>query len=124
MKKDPKTKNKKRTGKGKAKKKFKFKSKVYVWGGMTADKDNSGEWRFARVPEDISAKIIEMQKGRPRRGWGAVYAKAKVKKSEWVTSIFPDWHSPTYILPLKKQIRYQENLYDGITITISLEIWF
>jgi hypothetical protein len=65
-----------------------------------------------------------MQKGRPRRGWGAIYAKAKVKKSEWATSIFPDWYSPTYILSLKKKIRYEENLYDGIEISITIEIWF
>ena len=28
------------------------------------------------------------------------------------------------ILPLKKQIRYEENLYDGIDITVTIEIWF
>ena len=45
-------------------------------------------------------------------------------KSEWTTSVFPDRHSATYILPLKKQIRYQENLYDGIDIKVSIEVWF
>ncbi len=104
---------------------FKFKSKVTVWAGSGYEKaDNSGAWRFARVPENISAKIKELQKGKPRRGWGAVYAKAKIKKSEWTTSIFPDRHSSTYLLPLKKQIRFQENLYDGIDINVSIEIWF
>jgi hypothetical protein len=107
------------------KKKFKFKSKVIVWNaGNHAKGDDSGAWRFARVPENISAKIKEMQKGRLRRGWGAVYAKAKIKKSEWTTSVFPDRHSATYILPLKKQIRYEENLYDGIDISVFIEIWF
>jgi hypothetical protein len=110
--------------KGKIKKKFKFKSKVSVWVGGGYDRDQSGAWRFARVPEDISAKIKEMQKGRPRRGWGAVYAKAKIGRSEWVTSIFPDRHSATYILPLKKEIRYEENLYDGINIRVGVEVWF
>ena len=105
-------------------KKFKFKSKVNVWVGGGYDKDNSGAWRFARVPEDISAKIKEMQKGRLRRGWGAIYARAKIRKSEWVTSIFPDRHSATYLLPLKKEIRYEENLYDGIDIRVAIEIWF
>ncbi|OGI65568.1 hypothetical protein A3A95_03165 [Candidatus Nomurabacteria bacterium RIFCSPLOWO2_01_FULL_39_18] len=85
---------------------------------------DGGAWRFARVPEKISEQIREMQKGRVRRGWGAVYAKAKVGKSEWVTSVFPDRYSGTYILPLKKQIRYEENLYDGIDVNVSIEIWF
>ncbi len=91
-------------------------------GGHGADK--SGAWRFARVPEDISGKIKAMQKGKLRRGWGAVYARAKVGKSEWTTSIFPDRHSNTYILPLKKQIRYEENLYDGKEFNFTIEIWF
>ncbi len=106
-----------------SKNKFNFLSKVIVWqsGG---DREDVGAWRFARVPEDISAKIKEMQKGKLRRGWGAVYAKAKVGKSEWVTSIFPDRHSTTYILPLKKQIRYEENLYDGKEFKFAVEISF
>ena len=116
---------KKVTGKGPAKKIFKFKSRVIVWNaGNHAKGDDSGAWRFARVPEKISAKIKEMQKWRLRRGWGAVYARAKIGKSEWTTSIFPDRHSATYLLPLKKQIRYKENLYDGIDIRVSVEIWF
>jgi len=119
------TKFKKKTGKDPAKKSFNFKSKVIVWNSSSHAKGaDSSSWRFARVPEDISVKIKEMQKGRLRRGWGAVYAQARVGKSEWVTSVFPDRHSNTYILPLKKQIRYEENLYDGTDLHISLEIWF
>ncbi len=123
MKKNFKTQPKKRTGEELAKKTFKFKSKVFVWqSGHT--KDDSGQWRFARVPEKISVKIKEMQKGRLRRGWGAVYARAKIGKSEWQTSIFPDRRSATYLLPLKKEIRYEENLYDSIEIRVTIEIWF
>lgn len=105
-------------------KSFNFKSKVIVWKAGNRDEDDKGAWRFARVPENISVKIKEMQKGRLRRGWGAIYARVKIKKSEWTTSIFPDRHSVTYILPLKKQIRYEENLYDGIDIKVFVEIWF
>lgn len=106
-------------------KKFKFKSKVIVWAPNGYKKgDNSGAWRFARVPENISTKIKEIQKGKLRRGWGAVYANAKIKKTQWQTSIFPDRYSGTYLLPLKKEIRYEENLYDGIETNISIEIWF
>ena len=109
----------------KSKQNFKFKSKVFVWSaGNHVKGDDSSSWRFARVPEKISEEIKEMQRGRLRRGWGAVYAKAKIKKSEWTTSVFPDRHSATYILPLKKEIRYQENLYDGIDINVYIQIWF
>jgi hypothetical protein len=130
MKKNFKITAKQRTSKGKARATFKFKSKVIVWRSGGGDKpDDSGSWRFARVPEKISATIKElqrkeMQKGRKRRGWGAVYVKAKIGRSEWQTSVFPDRHSATYILPLKKQIRYEENLYDGIDIKVTIEVWF
>ena len=112
-------------GKVKTRKHFKFKSKVIIWNaGTHAKGSDASAWRFARVPEGISAKIKAMQQGKLRRGWGAVYADAKVGKSEWTTSIFPDRHSATYILPLKKQIRFQENLYDGSSFTFSISIHF
>ena len=110
--------------KTKSKKSFKFRSRVVVWSYGIDGENFDSAWRFARMPENISAKIIEMQKGKPRRGFGAVYAKIKIGKTEWTTSIFPDWHSPTYILPLKKKIRYKENLYDGKNINVLIGIWF
>ena len=104
--------------------KFKFKGKVIVWSYGYDRESIDSAWRFVRVPEKISAKIIEMQKVKPRRGWGAIYAKAKIGKTEWVTSIFKDWHDPIYILPLKKQVRHKENLYDDKSINVQIEIWF
>jgi hypothetical protein len=112
---------KKVTRKSPTKASFKFKSTVSVWGGDTYD---SSAWRFARVPENISKKIKAMQEGRLRRGWGAVYARALIRESEWQTSIFPDRHSATYILPLKKSVRKVEDLYDDKAITVYLDIWF
>ncbi|MDQ3245197.1 MAG: DUF1905 domain-containing protein [bacterium] len=74
------------------------------------------------MPEAISAKIKKLQEGKLRRGWGAVYVDAKVKKSLWRTSIFPDKHSSTYLLPLKKEIRHDENLYDGDEFNFTIVI--
>lgn len=104
--------------------KFKWRGKVAVWTYGYDREDLASAWRFVRVPDKMSTEIIEIQKGKPRRGWGAIYAKVKVGKSEWTTSIFKDWHDPIYILPLKKQIRQKENLYDDKTINIEMEIWF
>ncbi len=105
------------------KKVFKFKSKVVVWaGGNYNEAKKAGAWRMAFLPKDIGAKISEIQKGKKRRGWGAVYVNARVGKSIWKTSIFPDKRSSTYILPLKKEIRYEENLYDDATFDFIIEI--
>lgn len=102
--------------------KFKFKSKVVVW--ASGKHGDLGAWRFAYLPEKMSEKIKAMQKGKLRRGWGAVYARVKVGKTEWQTSIFPDRHSNSYLLPLKKEVRYEENLYDGKEFTFHVEISF
>lgn len=108
----------------KVSKSFHFKARVVVWAGSGyKDKgEQKGAWRFARVPENISAKIKKLQEGKLRRGWGAVYADAKVGKTKWRTSIFPDRHSSTYLLPLKKEVRYEENLYDGEEFLFKIEI--
>lgn len=103
---------------------FKFRGKIIVWSYGYDRKDFESAWRFVYLPDKISAQIIEMQKGKPRRGWGAIYVKAKIGKTEWTTSIFKDWHKPIYLLPLKKQIRYKENLYDNKTINVQIGIWF
>ncbi len=105
-------------------KKFKFKSKVTVWKADYDKGDDKGAWRFAYLPVEISEKIHKIQQGKLRRGWGAVYVNAKIGKTKWATSIFPDRHSAAYLLPLKKEVRYEENLYDGININVSIEIWF
>jgi hypothetical protein len=76
------------------------------------------------VPENISAKIIELQRNKIRRGFGAIYAEVVIGKSKWTTSIFSDWYSPTYILPLKKKIRHKENIYDEKNINVQIKIWF
>lgn len=96
---------------------FKFKSKVFVWTGA-----EMGAWRFLGVPKNISEKIKEGQKGKMRRGWGAVKVNAKIRRSEWSTSIFPDSRSGTYLLPLKKEIRKKEGVMDGEEISITLQI--
>jgi hypothetical protein len=103
---------------------FKFRGKVIVWSSGYDREDYESAWRFVPVPDKISAKIFEMQKSKPRRGWGAIYAKVKIGKTEWVTSIFKDWHRPIYILPLKKQVRRIEDIYDGKKISVQMGIWF
>lgn len=103
--------------------KFKFKSRVLVWQSGRYEKGNDkGAWRFAYLPEKVAGKVREAQKGKLRRGWGAVYVKAKVGRTKWQTSIFPDKRSNTYVLPLKKEVRFEENLYDSEEFNFFIQI--
>ena len=82
----------------------------------------NGAWRFVGVPKDVSGKIKDYQKGKLRRGWGAVKVKVKVAKTEWITSIFPDKRSGTFLLPLKAKVRQSAEILDDDIVSISLEL--
>lgn len=91
-------------------KNFTFTSKVVMWPGDAA-------WYFAYLDDKQSKKLREMPKG-PRRGFGAIKVKAKIGKTEFVTSLFPMKEGP-YVLPLKKSLRRAEGIDAGDKVKIS-----
>lgn len=93
---------------------FKVRSKVWIYPGMTG-------WHFVYVDKKISERIRVTQAGMRRRGWGSVPVAVTLRKSTWKTSIFPE-KDGTYLLPLKKEIRKNEGVYDGDTVAFSLQI--
>ena len=78
-------------------------------------------WYFAYVDKKVSAKIAEKH-AKKKAGFGSIRVTAKVGKSTWKTSIFPDKHSQCYVLPLKRQIRQAEDIDAGDTVNLSLTI--
>ena len=95
--------------------KFGFKERVWIWPGGTA------AWHFVNVPKDISEKI-KKKYGANARGWGSLRVSAKLGKSTWQTSIFPDKRSGTYLLPMKASIRKTEGVYDGDLVNLKCEL--
>ncbi|HTR18770.1 MAG TPA: DUF1905 domain-containing protein [Candidatus Paceibacterota bacterium] len=95
-------------------KKFTVRSEVIVWPGA------QGAWHLAHIDKKESEEIRKHYKG-PRRGFGAVRVRAKVGKTVWETSIFPDSRSGTYILPLKLAVRQAEGLFQGDKFTFTVE---
>ncbi len=93
---------------------YKIKSKVVPYPGMDA-------WFFAYVDKKQSAVIGEKH-SKKKAGFGSIKVIAKIGKSSWKTSIFPDKHSGCYLLPLKQQIRQAEAIDAGDTVAISLTI--
>lgn len=80
---------------------------------------HSGEaaWHFVSLPEKLS-KEIKSEFGDMARGWGSLPVKAKIGKTEWKTSIFPDSKTGTYLLPIKLSIRNNEGLSVGDKIKV------
>ncbi len=76
-------------------------------------------WFFVTVPaeqsEDLKAII-----GLVTYGWGMIPAHVRIGKTEWTTAMWPkDGH---YIVPLKASVREAENLNEGDTVTVRLEV--
>ena len=92
--------------------KINFKAELWIYPGPTP-------WHFISLPKKESEEI-KAASG-PRRGWGAVKVKARIGETNWVTSIFPDKKTNTYILPIKLEVRKKENLKAGQKVELTLE---
>lgn len=89
--------------------------KVWLWPGDVAS------WHFVHVDAKTSEKIRQKHAFR-KRGFGSVRVKAKIGKTSWETSIFPDKRSGTYLLPLKAAVRRAEGIAADDSIGFLLKI--
>ena len=48
--------------------------------------------------------------------------EATVGATTWRTSVFPDSHRGSYVLPIKKAVRHAEDLDDGDQVTVTLRL--
>ena len=90
-------------------KSYRFKAQVWRWPGY-------GGWYFVNLPRDLSVKIKKV--GKPY-GSGFIKVKVTVKKSSWVTALFPHKESRAYLLSIKKNIRKKEGVYENDIIKVS-----
>ncbi len=90
-----------------------FKAKLWVYPGDKA------AWRFVTVPKVDSEKLRKTVK--IKRGFGSIRISAKVGKTKWDTSVFPDKKSGTYLLPIKASVRRTEGLEDGEVVPVMLK---
>jgi len=76
-------------------------------------------WYFITINPEITAKIKALP--RPKKGWGSVRVKATIGKTTWETSIFPSKEG-VYILPIKANVRKAEDIFEGETVKILLQV--
>ncbi len=79
-----------------------------------------GGWFFFTMGKRISSRIKTLMKGQVR-GFGSIRVKARIRKSEWSTSIFPTKEG-TYLLPVKASVRHNEGIVDGDVVVVRLEL--
>ena len=80
-----------------------------------------GAWVFLTVPPAPSADIAAIPRP-PRPGFGSIRVSVSLGGSTWLTSIFPDSKSGTFMLPVKKAIRARERVEPGDVVEVTLEL--
>ena len=76
-----------------------FKTEMWIYPGQNA-------WHFITVPSEYFDDIRQIADAH-KKGFGSVKVEVTVGKSTWKTSIFPDNKSKTYVMPVKKEIRFK-----------------
>lgn len=96
-------------------KKYVCTAKIWLYPG-----DNAA-WHFLTLPKKVGIDIKAATEG-VRRGWGSVPVTVTIGKTSWETSIFPDKHSGSFILPLKASVRNAEELEEGDEVKVMLTV--
>jgi hypothetical protein len=93
-----------------------FTEEVWLYPSETA------AWHFVTLPLAQAQKVRRATMGRPRAGFGSVRVEATIGRTSWKTSVFPDTHSKSYILPLKAAVRKKEGVYAKDHVRVMLKI--
>ena len=91
-----------------------FEGEIFRW------QSREQEWIFVALPAPLSAEIAEIP--RPRRGFGSVRVEARIGRSTWRTSIFPDAAQGAYVLPLKRAVREAEGIGAEGIVSVCLDV--
>jgi hypothetical protein len=89
-----------------------FDGKIWYWRGPAP-------FFFVTVPPEQSSDLKAIATF-VTYGWGMIPVNARIGKTRWKTSLFPK--DGNYIVPLKDSVRKAENLDEGDTVTVQLEV--
>lgn len=76
-------------------------------------------WYFIAVPE-AQSRDLKAISGSVTYGWGVIPVHVRIGKTEWQTSLFPK--DDRYLVPIKASVRKAENLKEGDTVALRLEV--
>jgi hypothetical protein len=89
-----------------------FDGKIWFWQGPAP-------WYFVTVPEQHSNELKAIV-GMVTYGWGMIPVTVQIGKTQWTTSLFPK--DGRYIVPVKASVRKAEDLDEGDSVTVWLEV--
>ncbi len=89
-----------------------FQGKIWFWRGPAP-------WFFVTVPEQPSRDLKAIS-SLVTYGWGVIPVHVRIGSTEYTTSLFPK--DGRYLVPVKASVRKAEDLQEGDTVTVRLEI--
>ena len=89
-----------------------FQGKIWFWRGPAP-------WFFVTVPEQPSRDLKAIS-SLVTYGWGVIPVYVRIGSTEYTTSLFPK--DGRYLVPVKASVRKAEDLQEGDTVTVRLEI--
>lgn len=89
-----------------------FNGKIWFWKGPAP-------WYFVTVPAS-QGHALKAISAAVTYGWGVIPVQVRLGKSVWQTSLFPK--DGSYLVPIKASVRTAEQVVEGDTVTIQLEV--
>lgn len=89
-----------------------FDGEIWFWRGPAP-------WYFVTVPLEQGRELNAISRI-VTYGWGVIPVYVRIGKTAWQTSLFPK--EGTYLVPIKASVRNAENLEEGETVRIRLEV--
>lgn len=91
---------------------FEFSGSVWYWRGPSP-------YHFVTVPEEPSHELRAIA-GLVSYGWGMIPVRVRLGSSTWTTSLFP--RDGRYLVPIKDRIRHAEQVTEGDTVSLRVEV--
>lgn len=89
-----------------------FQGEIFYWRGPAP-------YLFVAVPEAQSAEIKAIS-AHVTYGWGVIPVTARIGKTEFKTSLFPQ--DGRYLVPIKKSVQLAERVDVGDTVAIQMDV--
>lgn len=91
-----------------------FSGKLWKYGGESS-------WWFISLPVEDSEDLEQFCSHR-KRDFGSIRVTAQIGETSWLTSVFRDSKSNTYLLPVKANVRSKEKLVEKSTYEVTIAV--
>ena len=101
---------------------FSHTGRLWCWTGASGN----GSWHFITIDgaagEALSGTALMRKLEGHARGFGSLKVKVGIGETSFATSVFPGKNGGGWLLPVKAAVRRAEDLAEGDSVEVSLEV--